>query len=424
MKRAAVILLSLTLFAAGTTASATTDTGGGGTDSGKPTDPRTERERVRKEKAAAAARLDALQADATDIDQALDDLADNVTYQERALDDASAAQEEASRQVDEAQRQVDEMAATIARLDAAVKQAALDAFVSAGSSGDLFSALLTGDLGDALEQDVLYKLTAGDMVAALDELAAAHAELKAAKRRADAAARKADEHRQKVEQRLADLQTAIDQQQELSTKIDDRIDETMAESANLADLDAKLSKEIAAREAALAAKARAKLEATRKRVAESVAASRVKTAEVSDTGKVTVPIQPTATPNLVRINGIVVAESIGPAVAQLVAWAAADGINLTGGGYRRPEDQIAVRQANCGSTAYDIWQKPSSQCHPPAARPGKSLHEKGLAVDFACNGELIANYSHWCYRWIASHAPKVGLKNRGVEAWHWSPNGN
>ena len=42
----------------------------------------------------------------------------------------------------------------------------------------------------------------------------------------------------------------------------------------------------------------------------------------------------------------------------------------------------AVRRANCGSSNYAIYQMPASACSPPTARPGTSMHEQGLAIDF------------------------------------------
>ena len=139
-----------------------------------------------------------------------------------------------------------------------------------------------------------------------------------------------------------------------------------------------------------------------------------------------VPIIPTSRNGLVRVNGVLMDKSIGDNFARLVAEAAADGIVLTGGGYRSAQAQINLRRGNCGPTDYDIWERPPSECHPPAARPGHSLHERGLAIDVRCNGRLISRYSDPCFDWMAAHAPKHGFHNDVThrEAWHWSINGN
>ena len=64
--------------------------------------------------------------------------------------------------------------------------------------------------------------------------------------------------------------------------------------------------------------------------------------------------------------------------------------NKAGGwGWRSQARQIELREANCGSNNYDIWEKPASQCSPPTARPGYSSHQDGLAIDFYCNKQLL-----------------------------------
>lgn len=93
-----------------------------------------------------------------------------------------------------------------------------------------------------------------------------------------------------------------------------------------------------------------------------------------------------------------------------------------GWGWRSPEQQIALRRQNCGPTHYDIYDKPSSQCSPPTARPGTSMHEKGLAVDFTYNGSSIREGSAF-YNWLVQNAKNYGLYNYPAESWHWSTNG-
>ena len=61
--------------------------------------------------------------------------------------------------------------------------------------------------------------------------------------------------------------------------------------------------------------------------------------------------------------------------------------------YRDPQRQIELRQQNCGSSHYAIYEAPSSACSPPTARPGSSNHERGLAVDFQnCGTRSTAYY--------------------------------
>ena len=126
---------------------------------------------------------------------------------------------------------------------------------------------------------------------------------------------------------------------------------------------------------------------------------------------------------LTTVEGITVHTQIAGQVAGLVQAARADGYALSGGGYRDPSQQIALRRAHCGPSDYAIYEMPSSQCSPPTARPGSSNHERGLAIDFQCDGASIGSRSSDCFRWMAAHAPSFGLHNLPSEPWHWSVDG-
>jgi hypothetical protein len=127
-----------------------------------------------------------------------------------------------------------------------------------------------------------------------------------------------------------------------------------------------------------------------------------------------------ATCTTTSTRSITVAATIVNHTRQLLAAAKADGLKLCGGGYRSSEGQIAVRKTNCGTSYYDIYLKPSSQCSPPTAIPGTSMHEKGLAIDF----EVCQTHDSTCYKWLAKHAASFGFKNLPSEPWHWSTTGS
>ncbi|HVT78108.1 MAG TPA: M15 family metallopeptidase, partial [Acidimicrobiales bacterium] len=86
--------------------------------------------------------------------------------------------------------------------------------------------------------------------------------------------------------------------------------------------------------------------------------------------------------------------------------------------------QIALRKAHCGTSEYAVYEMPANQCHPPTARPGASMHERGLAVDFTVNGSIITSHSSSAWQWLNKNASKYGLYNLASEPWHWSTNGN
>ena len=129
-------------------------------------------------------------------------------------------------------------------------------------------------------------------------------------------------------------------------------------------------------------------------------------------------------PVIVDAGGILVAESIASSVVSLLQAAAVDGFTLSGGGYRDPAAQVALRRVNCGTTQYAIWEMPASQCSPPTAIPGRSQHEKGLAIDFTNDGELIQSTTSAAYLWLEANAETFGLYVHPAEPWHWSVNGN
>ena len=97
-------------------------------------------------------------------------------------------------------------------------------------------------------------------------------------------------------------------------------------------------------------------------------------------------------------------------------------MSLCGGGYRSSQAQVEARKAN---GCPDVYNAPASSCRVPTARPGQSMHERGLAIDFTCNGGgVITSHSSPCYQWLDGHAATYGLHNLPAEAWHWSTTGD
>ncbi|MDP8987706.1 MAG: M15 family metallopeptidase [Actinomycetota bacterium] len=121
---------------------------------------------------------------------------------------------------------------------------------------------------------------------------------------------------------------------------------------------------------------------------------------------------------LTTVRGITVDTTIAGAVEALLAAAERDGIVLAGTGHRDAARQVELRQAHCGVTDYAIHHAPSSACSPPTARPRTSMHEQGLAIDFADCAHATP-----CFQWLAAHAGAYGLYNLASEPWHWSTSG-
>ena len=114
---------------------------------------------------------------------------------------------------------------------------------------------------------------------------------------------------------------------------------------------------------------------------------------------------------LVWVRGFEVHTQIADAVEGLVAAMEAEGFNLGGWGYRTAQEQINLRRSHCGTSEWDIWSKPSSTCRPPTARPGRSNHERGLAIDLTNNGRLITSRNCSVFQALQRLAPSFGLKN-------------
>jgi hypothetical protein len=106
------------------------------------------------------------------------------------------------------------------------------------------------------------------------------------------------------------------------------------------------------------------------------------------------------------------AELVEPARSRITAHLQAGGDRFwIVSGFRTLQQQVGLRQAHCGRTFYDVWQRPAAQCNPPTARPGTSKHEKGLAVDYGGDLTLAGRL-----------AAAAGLKRTvPSEDWHFEP---
>ncbi len=104
-------------------------------------------------------------------------------------------------------------------------------------------------------------------------------------------------------------------------------------------------------------------------------------------------------------------------VMKMISDAGNAGVVLSGGSFRTTASQISLRQKN---KCADIYTASANTCKPPTARPGQSMHEQALAIDFVNCGTRSTK----CYIWLSKNAANYGFKNLPSEAWHWSTNGN
>lgn len=360
-------------------------------------DPADERERVREELAAATEDLDALRATDEEVTAALGALEDDVRTQQARLEDAQLAAQQA--EAEAARAQEDEAQAIAARDEVEVRLSdlAVRSYVGAGSRDPIFQFLASEDIDVATRRSALTNIAAGNEADLIDEMAALEEEASLAREAADDASERATEAAAEAERRVAEVEAAVARQQAFAAQVDERIEARLAEADILRGQEAELSAEIAAQQAAIAA---------------------ANSAGGSGGSFVSGNI------SLTTVRGITVASQIAGQLEGLLNAASAAGFNLTGGGYRDPSAQIAVRRNNCGTSNYAIYEMPASACSPPTARPGASQHERGLAIDFSSNGSLIQSRSNPAFQWLAGNASRFGFYNLPSEPWHWSTTGS
>lgn len=364
-------------------------------------DLRSKQEAVRRKKAEQAKQVNVLKASDAEVEEALDALNDDVRAQEARAAAARQAADVAARQASAARAKEQATAAQLQQLQSSMKAVAVEAYMR-GPSRDLQVALDAPSLQALATRQHLLDVTASKGAETADQLRAAREDLQIQREAADAAERAAAQRRRAVNARLGEAKTALAVQQRVAAAVEGRLERALAEAASLDALDQQLSADIRARQARLAA-----------RVAQRAPTAPRASRSVTRTGSV----------NLTTVRGITVAAEIAGGLEQLLNAADGAGFSLSGGGYRSSDGQIAARRANCGTSDYDIYEKPASACRPPTARPGTSMHERGLAVDFTSGGSLIRSRSDPAFRWLAANASRFGLYNLPEEPWHWSSNG-
>ena len=202
-----------------------------------------------------------------------------------------------------------------------------------------------------------------------------------------------------LEVALARVEAAQEQQRAFASEVQLKLDERLAEAAALDSENAELAQEIRNQKALITRR-----EKEIKRKAE-LARRQAAIPNIVGTGEI------------VSVGGIRVHKSVAQNVANMFTAAAQDDIFLGGGGYRSASSQVALRRAHCGTSNYEIYSKPSATCRPPTARPGHSMHERGLALDLTANGRAITSRDTAAFRWLKANAATYGYYNLPSEPW-------
>ncbi len=359
------------------------------------------RELLAQEAAAAAASIDVSTASVEEIEQALDEMAALTQIQQIRLEEATDRYDSAVDGYNRAQQDYDEVLAVIEEQRQFIADLSLAAFTGESGPGS-FELAMSADPGESARFTHLLELQTGDVGDSLDRLRLLEFEAEELLAERESASRRAQESVAEIEFRSAELVAAITEQETLLRAAEIRLTAEEDEAGGLSERSEALEELIADIEERIADAVRG--------VGSPAAVNRADIVTLSFyEGGSSVPI-----------FQIQVHRDIEEQTRGLYELAFSQGINLGGWGYRTTQRQIELRAAHCGSSDYDIWLRPASQCSPPTARPGYSLHEQGRAIDFQWNGGSIGPRSGPAFQWLAANAPQFGFVNLPSEPWHWS----
>jgi hypothetical protein len=377
-----------------------------------------QRDRVRAQKAQKASSVNALQASDGQITSALTALSAQVDSQTQELEDAQRGIQQAEADVTAASQAETEAGQRLDALRASMKEQAISAYINVPGEQD-WSILSDSDPTLAMSRRTLMEFQTGRNLDAAEEFRSLQEDLGLARRAKENAKARAQSHQSDVKSHLDQLSTAQAQQQQFQNQVETRMDQALSEAQALAGIDANLSGQITAGQSAIARQLAAQARANQAAQAALTSSGRAP----RGSGGSPPPIVPVGSSHIVSVRGIQVDQSIAANLAALLSAADAAGIHFGGGGYRDPAGQIAVRRNNCGTSQYAIYEEPASSCHPPTARPGSSMHERGLAIDFTIGGTTIGRGSAG-FNWLQANAARYGFYNLPSEPWHWSVNGD
>lgn len=353
---------------------------------------------LRQDELQKAAEVDTLTADAAEVDAAITTLDANVAYQRARAEDAEAAVALAKAAQADAEGQRADAEARREALRQELSEVAIVAYVRPPAD-DLARVLADEDPNASAKRSAFAAARTRSVADVIDQMRAASETARRAGERASEALAAAEAAAALERRALADLDDALDGQRELAADVGARLDRALSEAAAISGRSQELADAIVAREQKLAA--------------------RVTTPSYSPR-----PSWVSSGVEVTTVRGIEVNVLIADQLEALLAAAEADGVELTGSGYRDIETQIYLRTQHCGSSDYAIWEMPSGECSPPVARPGYSMHEQGLAIDFIIGDDLIRSRGTSAYEWLSEHAHEYGLYNLPSEPWHWSTTGS
>jgi D-alanyl-D-alanine carboxypeptidase len=385
-------------------------------------EPGSERNQIRSGAALVSVDVDVLRAEDSEVSGALSDVRENVDAQKAALSEAQLALTAAQTNLGIAEAALADTQARLSAINDQADAVVIDSFINPPVESAL-DALSAESTESATVKQTLLGLQADDNAALLAQYMELQAQLNAEKTAREQAKDVAESAQADADAAYADVQDAVGQQAAFAAEVQKRIDQRLAEADNLAAVDPELAAQIRGRVEELAAALNELDEEVQAERARQHAAELAEQAEINKNIPGLKPVPGGVTDVACPDGGVVqVAGDIAHQVERLLADADAAGFTMCGYGYRDPADQIAIRRANCGTSNYAIYQAPSSYCRPPTARPGTSMHEQGLAIDFTVGSGTIRSGSG-ASNWLRANAANYGLYNLPGEAWHYSVTG-
>jgi hypothetical protein len=368
--------------------------------------------------------IDVLQATDVEVGETLVEVRENVETQKAMLAEAQAGLTSAQTALAMADAALAETQSQLDAVNVESDLVVVETFVNPPVESAL-DTLTAESLSEATVKQSILGRQADTNAAKLAEYQALQAQLETEREEREAAAEAAASAEADAEAAYADVESAVGQQALFAAEVQRRLDQRLSEADALENTDPALAEQIRAREAELAAQLHALDEEVQAEVARQRAAELAEIADANRTISGIKPVPGGVVDVVCPIGGTVqVAGDIAATVERLLADAAEQGIGMCGFGYRDPADQIAVRRANCGTSDYAIYEAPSSYCSPPTARPGTSMHEQGLAIDFTSEGGDTLGYGSSGYYWLQDNGANYGMYNLPGEPWHWSVDGN
>jgi hypothetical protein len=392
--------------------------------SGAQDDP-TDHDQLRGDQAALVSiDVDVMSSSEVDVGDTLVDIRQNVATHKAMLMQAETALATAQSALAAAEAALADTRLRLAALHDEADLVVVGTFIDPPIESAL-DVLSADSLVDATVKQSILDREADSDASALDEYRTLQEQLEAEEAGRAEAAAAAEAAEAEAAAALADVNAAVSQQAAFAVAVDLRLDQQLAEADALENTNPELAAQIRAREAELAAALNELDEEVQAERARARAAELAALAEQNKGISGIKPVPGGVVDVVCPAGGTVqVAGDISASVERLLADAYEAGVAMCGFGYRDPAEQIAVRRANCGSSSYAIYEAPSSYCSPPTARPGTSLHEQGLAVDFSYVGGSTIGYGSAAYNWLKANAANYGLYNLPGEPWHWSVDGN